>query len=73
MRMRMTIKLWGFAIASILLCSPAFAQPTLTSIQDVLYRPDGSNVRFNGRLVISWQTFVQNGARGWRRGPAPTA
>lgn len=63
MRMRMTIKLWGFAIASILLCSPAFSQPTLTSIQDVLYRPDGSNVRFNGRLVISWQTFVQNGAR----------
>lgn len=40
-----------FAIAA---CVPAFGQ-TLTTIQDTLFRADGT--RFNGSLTISWSTF----------------
>jgi hypothetical protein len=33
----------------------AFADPPLTTIQDVLYKADGS--RFNGTLTITWSSF----------------
>ena len=33
----------------------AMAQPALTTIQDVLYRADGT--RFNGTMVIQWNSF----------------
>jgi hypothetical protein len=40
----------------LLLCGlPALAAPPLTTIQDVLYRADGS--KFNGLLQISWKSF----------------
>ena len=32
-----------------------WAAPPLTTIQDVLYKADGS--RFNGSLTISWTSF----------------
>jgi hypothetical protein len=32
------------------------AQPTLTAIQDVLYRADG--VRYNGTIFINWSSFL---------------
>jgi hypothetical protein len=32
------------------------AQPALTTIQDILYRADGT--RFNGEIFISWNAFV---------------
>src|ERR1051326_6242073 len=35
---------------------PAFGQPALTSIQDVLYRADGT--RFSGTIFIRWQSFL---------------
>ncbi len=38
-----------------LLASSAFCAPPLTTIQDVLYKADGS--RFNGTLVIRWRSF----------------
>src|ERR1700685_4049674 len=31
------------------------AQPALTTIQDILYRADGT--RFNGEIFISWNAF----------------
>jgi hypothetical protein len=34
----------------------AQAQPALTTIQDILYRADGT--RFNGEIFISWNAFV---------------
>jgi hypothetical protein len=34
----------------------ARAQPALTTIQDILYRADGT--RFNGEIFISWNAFV---------------
>src|SRR5438067_1106917 len=34
----------------------ASAQPALTTIQDTLYRADGS--RFSGTLFINWNSFV---------------
>src|SRR5258708_38813964 len=34
---------------------PALAQPALTTIQDTLYRADGT--RFNGTLYIRWNSF----------------
>ena len=37
------------------LATSALAGPPLTTIQDVLYKADGT--RFNGTLVISWKSF----------------
>lgn len=34
----------------------AFGQPALTSVQDILYRADGS--RFNGTMFIRWNSFM---------------
>ena len=31
------------------------AQPALTTIQDILYRADGT--RFNGEIFINWNAF----------------
>jgi len=42
-------------IAAGLLATSAFALPPLTTIQDVLYKADGT--RFNGTLSISWTSF----------------
>jgi hypothetical protein len=44
------------------LAGAAFAGPPLTTIQDVLYKADGT--RFNGALTISWSSFqaVDNSA-----------
>lgn len=42
-------------LAATLLGSSAFAGPQLTTIQDVLYKADGT--RFNGTLAISWSSF----------------
>jgi hypothetical protein len=41
--------------AAVCLASLALAQPPLTTIQDVLYKADGT--RFNGTLTISWTSF----------------
>lgn len=38
-----------------LLVTSALAAPPLTTIQDVLYKADGT--RFNGTLAIAWSTF----------------
>jgi len=35
---------------------PTFGQPALTSIQDILYRADGT--RFSGTIFIRWQSFL---------------
>jgi hypothetical protein len=43
------------SIAAALLASHALSAPTLTTIQDVLYKADGT--RFNGTLVITWNSF----------------
>jgi len=37
------------------LAATAFAQPPLTTIQDTLYKADGT--RFNGLLMITWNSF----------------
>jgi len=42
-----------FAVAC--LAMPLFAAPPLTTIQDVLFKADGT--RFNGSLTISWTSF----------------
>ena len=42
-------------IAAVCLVSAFAATPRLTTIQDVLYKADGT--RFNGILTISWQSF----------------
>jgi len=44
-----------FLLAVLLLVSLAVAQPALTTIQDVLYKADGT--RFSGSLTISWTSF----------------
>lgn len=44
-----------FPIVVLLALAAAFATPTLTTIQDVLYNADGS--RFNGILTVSWASF----------------
>ena len=44
-----------FLIAAALLTSSAFCAPPLTTIQDVLYKADGT--RFSGTLVIRWRSF----------------
>ncbi len=36
-------------------CGPAWSQTALTTIQDTLFKADGT--RFNGTLTISWSTF----------------
>ena len=41
--------------AALLLAASGFAQPPLTTIQDVLYKADGT--RFNGSLTITWTSF----------------
>ena len=41
--------------AAVLLASSALAGPSLTTIQDVLYKADGT--RFNGTLAIAWSSF----------------
>jgi len=42
-------------VAATLLICPVLAGPPLTTIQDVLYKADGT--RFNGILTISWTSF----------------
>lgn len=54
------MKIW---IPLLLAATVGWAQPTLTTISDTLYRADSATVKFNGRLIITWQTFDQNGAR----------
>jgi hypothetical protein len=44
-----------FLLAALLPASLAFSAPALTTIQDVLYKADGT--RFNGTLTISWSSF----------------
>ena len=39
----------------LLTAASVFAQPPLTTIQDMLYKADGSS--FNGLLIISWNSF----------------
>ena len=41
--------------AGILAAATALAQPSLTTIQDTLYKADGTP--FNGLLIISWNSF----------------
>jgi hypothetical protein len=41
--------------AAALLAVPALAGPPLTTVQDVLYKADGT--RFNGAVTISWTSF----------------
>ncbi len=45
---------------AIILCAalPLSAAPTLTTIQDTIYKADGT--KFNGTAVISWSTFDAN-------------
>jgi hypothetical protein len=42
-------------LAAVLLATSSFAAPPLTTIQDVLYKADGT--RFNGTVTISWTSF----------------
>jgi len=46
--------LWKLATA-LFAAAAAFAQPPLTTIQDTLYKADGTP--FNGLLIISWNSF----------------
>ena len=46
--------LWRLATA-LLTAAAALAQPPLTTIQDTLYKADGTP--FNGLLIISWNSF----------------
>src|SRR3954452_17342858 len=41
--------------AALLLASATYAGPPLTTIQDVLFKADGT--RFNGSLTIRWSSF----------------
>src|SRR5438445_6495430 len=43
----------GLAVSS---CAIAVATPPLTTVQDVLYKSDGS--KFDGIATISWQSFL---------------
>ena len=43
-------------LAAALAVMPLAAAPTLTTIQDVLYKADGT--RFSGTLTVSWTSFV---------------
>jgi hypothetical protein len=42
-------------LAVVCLATSSFAAPPLTTIQDVLYRADGT--RFNGTVTVSWSSF----------------
>ena len=42
-------------LAAVCLAMPSLAAPPLTTIQDVLYKADGT--RFNGTLTIGWTSF----------------
>ena len=42
-------------LAAALLATSSFAGPPLTTIQDVLYKANGT--RFNGTVTISWSSF----------------
>ena len=42
-------------LAAVCLATSSFAAPPLTTIQDVLYKADGT--RFNGTVTISWTSF----------------
>ena len=42
-------------LAAVLLATSSFAAPPLTTIQDVLYKANGT--RFNGTVTISWSSF----------------
>jgi hypothetical protein len=44
--------------AIILAAASAAAVPRLTTVQDVLYKADGT--KFNGLLIISWNSFEAN-------------
>src|SRR5260370_17237119 len=48
------ISRWFFA-AVVLRAAPAWGGPPVTTIQDVLYKADGT--RFNGTLTITWKSF----------------
>lgn len=45
----------GTLLAATVFCGMAFAQPGLTTIQDTLFRADGTH--FSGTLTIQWSTF----------------
>jgi len=45
----------SFFATVVLLAAPAWGGPPLTTVQDVLYKADGT--RFNGTLTISWTSF----------------
>jgi hypothetical protein len=48
---------WWRAVATVVaLSSVTSAAPALTTIQDVLYKADGS--RFNGTITIAWNNFL---------------
>ncbi len=53
----MTVRRWEVRLLVLLLCglSVAWASPQLTTIQDVLYKADGTP--FNGFLLIDWNSF----------------
>ena len=42
-------------LAAVCLATSSFAAPPLTTIQDVLFKADGT--RFHGTLSISWSSF----------------
>lgn len=42
--------------AAVMMAGQAVAQPALTTIQDILYRADGS--RFNGTMFVRWNSFL---------------
>lgn len=48
---------WGFRLAAAMICGLAmsWAAPPLATIQDILYKADGS--LFNGFMLIEWQSF----------------
>ncbi|MEO8026187.1 MAG: hypothetical protein ABI823_06920 [Bryobacteraceae bacterium] len=46
---------WILATAIAVLAGSAWAQPTLTTVQDTLYKADGT--RYSGTAVISWTSF----------------
>ena len=51
-------KKWSTAAviaAAILISRPGVSAPSLTSIQDILYKADGT--RFNGTVTIAWSNF----------------
>ena len=43
------------AVLATFLSGPGIAQPQLTTIQDTLYKADGT--RFSGLLIVSWNSF----------------